>query len=283
MKPAQTGKKPLSLVKLGFIAGWLGLTGVAYGFDLQGHRGARGLMPENTLPGFATALAIGVTTLELDLAVTGDAHVVVIHNPRFESEIARLGGEWLQQSSPAIASMSLQTVKTYDVGRLNPAHKYAQRYPEQQALDGIAVPTLAEVFELVDKSGNQSVRFNIEVKINPEYPQLTLPPREFVAAVIEVVRRYEMEERVTLQSFDWRALREVQQQAPAIVTSYLTADQRCKPALPVPRPGSPAMTWMISTAARRAPSRPPGAISGRLTTRRSTPMRSSSPMNWDYR
>lgn len=215
---------------------------MAYGFDLQGHRGARGLMPENTLPGFATALAIGVTTLELDLAVTGDTKVVVIHNPRFEPEIARLGGEWLQQSSPAIASMSLQTVKTYDVGRLNPAHKYAQRYPEQQALDGVTVPTLAEVFELVDRSGNQSVRFNIEVKINPEYPKLTLPPREFVAAVIEVVRSYEMEKRVTLQSFDWRALHSVQQQAPAIATSYLSADQRWLSNLQTGVPG--ASPWL---------------------------------------
>jgi glycerophosphoryl diester phosphodiesterase len=69
--------------------GLIGLTGVAQGFDLQGHRGARGLMPENTLPGFAKALSIGVSTLELDLAVTRDFQVVVIHDPRFEPKIAR--------------------------------------------------------------------------------------------------------------------------------------------------------------------------------------------------
>ena len=71
--------------------GLIGLTSVAQGFDLQGHRGARGLMPENTLPGFAKALAIGVTTLELDLALTGDSDVVVMHNPRFEPELTRNG------------------------------------------------------------------------------------------------------------------------------------------------------------------------------------------------
>ena len=209
------------------MAALIGLSSVVYGFDLQGHRGARGLMPENTLPGFATALAIGVTTLELDLAVTADSQVVVIHNPRFEPEIARhANGKWLQQSSPSINSMKLETVKSYDVGRLNPAHKYAQRYPEQLALDGIPVPTLAEVFELVNKSGNRSVRFNIEIKINPENPQLTLAPKEFVEAVIKVIRSYKLEGRVALQSFDWRALREVQNLAPGITTSYLTADQR---------------------------------------------------------
>ncbi len=216
----------------------LGLTAVAQGFDLQGHRGARGLMPENTLPGFARALAIGVTTLELDLAVTRDSQVVVIHNPRFESEIARhANGEWLQQSSPSIHSMTLAEVKAYDVGRLNPASKYAKRYPEQQPVDGSSVPTLGEVFELVNKSSNQSVRFNIEIKINPERPQLTLLPKEFVQAVVDVVRRYKMEHRVVLQSFNWRVLKEAQDMAPEITTSYLTADQTWLSNLQIGIPG----------------------------------------------
>jgi glycerophosphoryl diester phosphodiesterase len=216
----------------------IGLTNVAQGIDLQGHRGARGLMPENTLPGFATTLAIGVTTLELDLAVTRDLQVVASHNPRIEPELARdADGEWLQQSGPSIHSMTLQEVKSYDVGRLNPTLKYAQRYPQQQALDGISVPTLGEVFELVNKSGNQLVRFNIEIKSNPEKPQLTLSPDEFVAAVIEVVRRYKMERRVSLQSFDWRSLREVQALAPDMATSYLTADQSWLSNLQTGRPG----------------------------------------------
>jgi len=148
------------------VIGLTGLAGTAQGLDLQGHRGARGLMPENTLPGFATALSIGVTTLELDLAVTRDGHVVVTHNPRFEPEIVRdANGDWLRESGPSIHSLTLKAVKTYDVGRLNPTRKYASRYPDQQAVDGTSVPTLGEVFELVNKSGNNRVRFNIEVKI----------------------------------------------------------------------------------------------------------------------
>ena len=207
--------------------GLIGLVSAAQGFDLQGHRGARGLMPENTLPGFAAALEIGVTTLELDLAVTGDFEVVVMHNPWFEPEIARdSSGEWLAQASRSIRSMTLKEVKTFDVGRLNPASEYAGRFPGQQAVDATAVPTLGEVFELVKRSGNQAVRFNIEVKLNPQKPEQTLSPREFVRAVGAVVKAYGMEHRVVVQSFDWRALAEVQQQAPNIATSYLTADQR---------------------------------------------------------
>ena len=215
------------IVGAGLVIALTGLTSVAQGFDLQGHRGARGLMPENTLPGFAKALAIGVTTLEMDLAVTADSQVVVSHNPRLEPEIARYpNGEWLGQSSSTIHSMTLATLKTYDVGRLNPASKYAGRYPAQKPVDGTPVPTLGEVFELVNKSGSQTVRFNIEVKINPERPELTFPPRKFVEVVIDVVRRYQMEDRVVLQSFDWRALSEVQDLAPEITTSYLTVNQR---------------------------------------------------------
>ena len=206
--------------------GLIGLTGAVQGLDLQGHRGARGLMPENTLPAFAKALSIGVTTLELDLAVTKDLQVVVTHNPRFEPTIARgRNGGWLQQSSPAIHSMKLETVKTYDVGRLNPASKYAKRYPDQRPIDGTSVPTLGEVFELVNKSSNKLVRFNIEIKISPDNPELTLPPKEFVQAVLKVIHQYKMETRVVVQSFDWRALQAVQDLTPGITTSYLTVNQ----------------------------------------------------------
>ena len=214
------------MLGVGLVIVMTGSTSLARGFDLQGHRGARGLMPENTLPGFAKALEIGVTTLEMDLAVTADSRVVVSHNPRLEPEIARHpNGEWLAQSSPTIHSMTLAVVKTYDVGRLNPASEYAERYPAQQPVDGTPVPTLGEVFELVNRSGSQAVHFNIEIKINPERPELTYPPRQFVRAVIDVVRRYQMEDRVVLQSFDWRALGEVQDLAPEIMTAYLTVDQ----------------------------------------------------------
>lgn len=223
--------------------GLIGLAGAAQGFDLQGHRGARGLMPENTLPGFARALSIGVTTLELDLAVTRDFEVVIIHNPRFEPEIARdANGVWLQQSSPSIHSMTLATVKTYDVGRLNPDSKYARRYPDQQPVDGSSVPTLGEVFELVNKSANQRVRFNMEIKINPERPQLTHATEDFVRTVVDVIHAYRMESRVVVQSFDWRALREVQDMAPDITTSYLTADQDWLSNLQAGRPG--ASPWL---------------------------------------
>ncbi len=219
------------------------MSAMVQGFDLQGHRGARGLMPENTLPGFATALGIGVSTLEMDLAITADFEVVVIHNPGFEPEITRDSkGEWLQQSSPAINTMTLETVRSYDVGRLNPQSKYARRFPEQQAVDGTSVPTLGEVFELVNKSANHTVGFNIEIKINPEKPELTVTPEEFVRVFLDVIRKHGMSNRVTVQSFNWRVLYEVQNSAPGITTSYLTANQRWLNNLQTGVPG--ASPWL---------------------------------------
>jgi len=206
--------------------GIVGFAGLAQGFDLQGHRGARGLMPENSLPGFAKALSIGVSTLELDLAITKDNRVVVIHNPRLEPEITRdAQGNWLENSGPAINALTLAEVSAFDIGRLNPDRRYAKNYPNQQPVDGTRVPTLSDVFDLVDRSGNETVRFNIETKISPDKPNLTLPPKEFARLVLDVIKRHGMQDRVALQSFDWRTLQEFQYLAPDIPTSYLTVNQ----------------------------------------------------------
>jgi glycerophosphoryl diester phosphodiesterase len=220
-----------------------GIAGAAPGFDLQGHRGARGLMPENSLPGFAKALSIGVSTLELDVGVTKDGHVVVIHNPRMEPEIARTAnGSWLTESGPAINSLTLDEVKSFDIGRLNPNSRYGGRYPDQMAIDGTRVPTLGEVFDLIIKSGNTDVRFNIETKLNPDKPELSLPPKEFARVVLDVVNTYKMENRVAIQSFDWRTLQEIQHLAPDMTTSYLTVNQSWLNNLQRDQPG--ASPWM---------------------------------------
>src|SRR5712671_7601709 len=107
------------------------LIGPAHAFDLQGHRGARGLAPENTLPAFATALSIGVTTLELDLAMTSDGVLVVSHDSRLNPDHTRgPDGKFLDAEGPAIRSLTLAQVKRYDVGRLKPGTPYAASLPE---------------------------------------------------------------------------------------------------------------------------------------------------------
>ena len=212
----------------------------ARALDIQAHRGARGLAPENTLPAFARALAIGVTTLELDCAITRDGVVVVSHDPALNPDITRgPEGKWLQQTGPLIRTLSYADTQRYDVGRLNPASDYARRWPEQRPVDGTRIPRLQDLFALVRKSGNETVRFNMETKVSPLAPGETAPPDEFARRLISAVRAGGMEERTTIQSFDWRALQIVQQEAPEIPTVYLTVEkgfmdsiQRIQPASP---------------------------------------------------
>ena len=203
------------------------LSGCATAFDLQGHRGARGLAPENTLPAFEKALALGVTTLELDTAVTSDGVVVVTHDPYLNPDIVRgPDGQWIARRGANIAELTYEALSRYDVGRLKPGSTYASRYPEQVAVDGTRIPRLADVFALAQRSGNPAVRFNIETKISPLAPQETLAPEPFARKVIEEIRKAGMAGRATLQSFDWRTLQVAQREARAIPTVYLTAQQR---------------------------------------------------------
>lgn len=205
---------------------WLWVAPAWSQVDLQGHRGARGLMPENSLPGFAHALTLGVTTLELDVGVTADGVVVVSHDRTLSPALTRnANGHWLPERGPAIASLTFAALKQFDVGRLNPAHSYARRYPEQQAVDGTQIPSLAAVFDLTKHAGNESVRFNIETKLSPSAPSETVTPEVFARALLKVIQTKGMAARVTVQSFDWRTLQAIQREAPDIPTVYLTAQQ----------------------------------------------------------
>jgi glycerophosphoryl diester phosphodiesterase len=212
-----------------FATGLLCMTNSTFGLDIQGHRGARGLMPENTLAGFAKALSIGVTSLELDVGITRDRVVVVTHNPRLEPETTRdEHGNWLAGTGPAIWSLTLKALRVYDVGRMNPGTDIGARYPRQTPVDGARIPTLAEVMDLVHRSGNTDVRLNIETKLDPMEPGLTALPGDFVSAVLKIARDRNFLHRITIQSFDWRTLQETQRQAPGVPTSYLTVQQRWK-------------------------------------------------------
>src|SRR5882672_1975525 len=176
----------------------LAMTAAAsHALDIQGHRGARGLAPENTLPAFARALSIGVTTLELDCAVTKDGVVVVSHDSTLNPDITRgPDGQWLQGEGPPIRNFTYDELLRYDVGRIKPGSAYEKRFAQQQAVDGTRMPRLADVFALARKAANDRVRFNIETKISPLHPGRTVSPESFARAFIAVIRREKMEKRV---------------------------------------------------------------------------------------
>lgn len=204
----------------------VGIPTMAMALDLQGHRGARGLLPENTLPAFAKALSIGVTTLELDTAVTKDGVVVISHDPVLNADITRGRDDKWVSDGPAIKNLTFEELQAFDVGRIKPGSRTDKRFPNQQAVDGTKIPSLAQLFALVAKSGNETVRFNIETKINPMKPEGTVAPEAFAEALVATVRDSGMVSRTAIQSFDWRTLQIVQKLEPQIETVYLTAQQQ---------------------------------------------------------
>ena len=208
------------------IALLLGLaTATAQAFDLQGHRGARGLAPENTLEGFALALSLGVTTLELDLAMTRDDVLVVSHDRRLNPDHTRgPDGNFLAAEGPPIRTLTLAELQRYDVGRLRPGSAYAAAFPEQRPVDGARIPTLAALFDQVARAGAHHVRFNIETKITPTSAAETPDPEAFATAVAAAIRAAGLTARTSVQSFDWRTLMALKRIAPEIERVCLTAE-----------------------------------------------------------
>jgi glycerophosphoryl diester phosphodiesterase len=208
-------------------------------------------MPENSLPAFEKALALGVTTLELDTVMTADGVVVVHHDRRLAPERTRTAeGAWLaEEDPPAILALTAAELAHYDIGTAKPGSKVAERYPDQPALDGVAIPSLAEVLARAETLSGGAMRYNIETKISPLSPEDSAVPQAFAAALVTVLRGAGVAQRAAVQSFDWRSLQAVQALAPEIATVYLTAEQswldnvgRGK-AVPSPWTGGLAIDW----------------------------------------
>ncbi|MFW2355430.1 glycerophosphodiester phosphodiesterase [Hydrogenophaga sp.] len=227
-----TAQPPFTVQRLSWLR-WscttaLGLSvwcaGAALAFDAQGHRGARGLAPENTLAGIEQALSIGVTTLEFDVVLSAEGVPVVSHDTTPNPDITRdANGKWLQARGKPFNQLSLEEIASLDVGRINPSSRYARDFAHQAPVDGERIPTLAAVFERIKRLGAGHVRFNIELKLNPKRPEESPTPEAFVRAVAAVINGHGMASRTTLQSFDWRVLRASQALAPGLPLSYLSA------------------------------------------------------------
>ena len=176
---------------------------------VHGHRGARAMFPENSLPAFEYAIAQGVDAIELDLAVTKDDILVVSHDPEMNPKIC----SGPAKSPHVIREMTLAQLRLWDCGSIRNAE-----FPKQKTVPGTRVPTFDEVLALAPK-GNFD--FNVETKSFADKPQLTPPPAEFVKLILAAVRKHKLEERLILQSFDGRTLAEMQKLAPAIRLSAL--------------------------------------------------------------
>lgn len=196
-------------------------------FDIQGHRGCRGLMPENTIAAMLTALDLGVTTIEMDVVVSKDNKIVVSHEPWFAAEITtKPDGSFIKPAEAMqynIFQMNYDEIAKYDVGL-----KPHPRFPKQQKVKAIK-PLLADLFDSVAE--NMKIRrrpfpyFSIETKCLPAGDGRFHPkPAEFVELLMAVIIEKQLQERVIIQSFDFRTLKYLHEKYPTIKTSMLIED-----------------------------------------------------------
>ncbi len=186
--------------------------------DVQGHRGARGLFPENTLGGFLGAAALGVTAFELDVGMTRDGVVVVAHDSVLNADLTRdEAGGWLKGPGRAIYALDHAELRRFDVGRVRPGSALARKFPDQAAIDGAGIPTLAEVLAALPDA-----RFTIEVKTDPLHSEWTAAPPVLADATLAVIDAAGAGPRVVLEAFDWRVQLHVRQTRPDVRLAWLT-------------------------------------------------------------
>jgi len=194
--------------------------------QLQGHRGARGLVPENTLAGFIATLDIGVDGIEFDVGMSRDDQIVICHDLRLNPDIFRDEcGEWVNAPGAVVNELTLEELRTYDAGRLRPDSAYAARYPEQRQLDGERIPTLSEFVELANQHGYDNFVYNIEVKVEPDHAELSASPERFAELLVAKMHELNIVERSVVQSFWWDLPTAVQAVDSKIATSCLSSEQ----------------------------------------------------------
>ncbi len=191
---------------------------------VYGHRGARGVLPENTMAGFDYLRAIGVRGVEVDVQNTADGVLVVIHDPHVPMQLARdPDGNWLPAPGPKIVDLSVVELLAYDIGRLHPDHAYGARYPDQRPIDGVRVPLLSEFLDWAAQ--DPELLINIEVKSFAHRDDLGDPPDVLAKAVLTSIRQHGVDARCLISSFDWRVLSSLRGLAPNIARGYLSYEQ----------------------------------------------------------
>ena len=193
-------------------------------FDKEGHRGCRGLMPENTIPAFKKAIDLGVTTLEMDAVITKDKQVIISHEPFFNHEITtKADGSFVKESdekSLNIYQMTYEQTQQFDVGS-----KPHPRFPMQLKLK-VHKPKLSDVIDSAEAYTKSKalppIQYNIETKSTAPTDNIYHPaPEEFVDLIMAIIKEKKIEERVIIQSFDMRTLQYLHKKYPTIRTAYL--------------------------------------------------------------
>ena len=187
--------------------------------EIHGHRGCRGLLPENTIPAFQRAIDLGVDVLEMDIAVTKNHEIIISHEPFMSRKICLDPKEneipLEDDMKHNLYKLSYDDIKKFDCGL-----KFHPDFPNQQKLK-VNKPLLSEVFDCIEKISTD-IKYNIEIKAKPEYDNVYTPePETFVKLVLKTIKDYDVFQRCNLQSFDLRILEEINKQEPHMKVALL--------------------------------------------------------------
>lgn len=192
---------------------------------IHGHRGARGLAPENTLQGFTRACQIGVDGLELDVLINAEERVVIHHDHSLNPDLTRdKRGLWIDTPTPLIKDLDTVDLKSYDIGQVKPGSKTHQTFPRQYPSNGESILLLSDLAEWWKNLKPGRPVINIELKSHPECPDHTPPVKDYVGIVIDEIKRLDLMEHVWIQAFDWSLLIETKRQCKSIPTGFLSAE-----------------------------------------------------------
>ncbi|MGC8536131.1 MAG: glycerophosphodiester phosphodiesterase family protein [Rhizomicrobium sp.] len=184
------------------------------------HRGGAALLPENTLAAFKAARAQGCDGIELDVQLSRDGEVVVVHDFRLNPALCRdQDGQWIQGPPPLVKELTLAQLKRYDIGRAAPSSRYARAHPLVQWCDGERIPTLSEVIAAV--AGDNFWLF-VELKTTAIEPSVSGSAEALAEATLAVLRRHHYLERSILVGFDWRGLSYILTHAPEVRCWFTT-------------------------------------------------------------
>lgn len=200
-------------------------------FDLEAHHGGRDVRPENTLYSYAYAIELGATSIECDMQLTKDGQIVMSHNPILNSDITRdENGNYIENNKYDIRLMTVDELKKFDVGIMDPnCGEYYDLHGKTQFTYDAKIPTLEELMQLIQSYGDKNIVLNIETKSYPDPVSAgyknNADPKKFVEVFNNIVKKYDMDDRVVLQSFDWQTLIEMKKLNPNISTSALWQEQ----------------------------------------------------------
>ena len=196
---------------------------------IYGHRGARGVLPENTLESFKYLFENNIYAYETDILISKDFIPVITHDFRLDPSYTKdINDNWIEDENIKIIDLTYDQILQFDVGTLNKLSKYGRKFVNQKSLQNQKIPKLSELLKLTSDNIVEDLLINLEIKSTPIEKNLTPEPDEMVKIIIDEVSRSNLEDRIIYSSFDWRVLREIKERGSKIPRAYLTSGARGK-------------------------------------------------------